>query len=204
MNRDFRKLCWAALAWAVAALAIFTFYHELLWVLPIAILLYFSIFLVGICLVGYSVAGAITTMARWRFLALASCVILAEVALWKYGAMAGHHVRFTIRSAQYQAVVDEWKSKAAVADADRKMIYRSKYQVQIGPPMRVGFHLPTGSLDRALFIYDESGELASLAEIGPALRLESRDLRIRGLQGFGGTIDYCQRLRENWYYCSFH
>lgn len=195
--RNHRKtLLILSVAWALAVLLRFLFYHELkgLWLFLYLIdALYFvaALILVIFHILQKKVSSLVTILG----MAIIAYVFFFTSVGWKTGTV----FRFLRMQSSYEVQVAEILE---LSDAEAQDL-PFPVQVDLGPPRRIAFSWG-GIIDNwSGIVYDPSGEVLRAREFkkdwsnwgDPELR------HVKRL--FGGDMRYSFHLWGDWYYCSF-
>jgi hypothetical protein len=198
-----KRYCIASLGWILLSLLFFTFYCNLSFLFVGLLLLYVGLFAFAVGWVAFGIQ-------RWRashqatFLLAALPVLTLGAYLWHSGFSLGHQLYFMIQKPHFQRVVRELKSGTKTQSIVNPLL-TCDVRVESDLELRIAF-IQGGILDNfGAVIYDESDELATLAEFKASTHDSSQSSsKIRHLlKIFGGDVISCQRLQKHWYYCSF-
>ncbi|HCU24682.1 MAG TPA: hypothetical protein DF383_06675 [Deltaproteobacteria bacterium] len=173
---------------------------EYLWIL--------ALFPVGIwALIGCGIFAAVAWGARHRSgraLALRNAAVLVVggalfLPLASLGDYITEKVRFSWKRSSYERVVS-WVSHQPLQNG-RSADGPVKYILDPGPPPRVAFPWPGGTIDNWCgVVHDPSGEVLSVNDF--ALWSDQwRGARVTKL--FGGDMISCRLLEASYYFCCF-
>jgi hypothetical protein len=155
-----------------------------------------------LCSLFLIVATAVTLAMLARATTRRGAALLAVglLGLFLYGAQTARLVRFWVLKPGYQAVIREVEQ--GLRDEDPIRARRTAFRIDDGMPLRVAFPWD-GIIDNWYgVVYDPTDELSRFC--GDAGRNSGGFLKDPTLrQLFGGTMTYCERLSQGWYFCWF-
>lgn len=198
MKRAFRVHIAVAVAWMLATVAHFAFYHDE----PLGIFTPLLGGVLALAAVGLCASAVVAGLKGRSAKPLAIAVLVAAVAAtgWRtpVGTTFGARCKLWRGKARYEAVVAEVAAGADAAAFDLPVI------VDPGPPIRVAFSWG-GILDnwRGL-IHDPTGEVMKANLLDRKNWSNRDDPEYAAVSGFfGGTLVRSRHLGGAWYLCWF-
>lgn len=198
---------WALGFWFIGGLLLAFFNRPLndaLWVLTAFV--YIAYFLVGIILSVICVVNAIRTRNLYSrgsavgFICSGLLLIFLIPPIASFGERLIVKYRFDSHIAQYQHIVSE--ANAGRMPSGYGIDESIRFHVDQGPPIRVAFPQPGGTLDNwEGIVYDPTGDvLKAQGWTGPDGKLTApSDI----ISLFGGTLVSCIKIDGDYYRCSF-
>jgi len=185
----------------VAASAFYIFGRDVIsFLFPLAPLVYVGIHVSGMMLAAYAVFLAFRTRRRWSPIAISALLILLTFILLRYGFPLGRYVNMNLRILRYQGMIAEYKRQVRT-EGRLTNSFGLQVTVDTEPTLWIAIPTPSGPLARSVLIFDDQNLLLKMAESNDSNDPEIASLRER-LIGFVGYVTNCDRMRDNWYYCS--